>query len=107
MFFLSGPLGFGDGLSRYFDGSTQTLLTTAAQINQLATFVPSMTVASNLAQDPLTDASFQLASGSPCIDSGTATEPRRAIAKVTPSHFVRATTSPRRGAVKSLRLRRD
>src|SRR5450432_41841 len=74
LFFVSTPLGVGDGLYRYFDGTTQTLLTTAAQINQLAASIPSLTVSSNIAGDPLIDNAFHLASGSPCIDTGTATE---------------------------------
>jgi len=73
-FFVAPPLGVSDGLYRYFDGSTQTLFTTDTQINQLSKLVPAMTVASNIAVDPLIDSSFHLLQNSPCIDTGTATE---------------------------------
>jgi hypothetical protein len=63
-----------DALYRYFDGSSETLLTTVNAVNNLDAAVSVLSVSGNFNADPEVDQSFHLPSSSPCIDAGTATE---------------------------------
>jgi hypothetical protein len=73
LFFISSPKA-GDHLYRLYDGSAATLLNSIAQVNNLKTSVPSITVGNNVTGDPLLDMTFHLMAGSPAIDRGTSTE---------------------------------
>jgi len=66
-----------DALYRYFDGTSQTLITSingAGSVNDLAALVSRMTVGSNISAPPALDASFDLTAASLCIDAGTSSE---------------------------------
>jgi hypothetical protein len=68
------PLSGNDALYRYFDGTNQTLITNISNVNGLQSLVARMTVGNNISAAPMLDASFNLLSGSPCIDTGTSSE---------------------------------
>jgi hypothetical protein len=72
--YVSPPLAQTDALYRYFDGTNQTLFTSITLVNGLQSQVARMTVGSNIPDNPNLDASFNLVTGSKCIDVGTASE---------------------------------
>jgi hypothetical protein len=59
-------------LYAYWDGATASALNTEAAVNGLAQKLGP--VSGNISADPSQDSSYHLQTGSPCIDSGTATD---------------------------------
>jgi hypothetical protein len=74
LFFISNS-GSGTGvLYRFYNGSTQTLLTDINQVNTLVSLIPTVVDANNIEGDPKVDSTYHLSTGSAAIDKATTTE---------------------------------
>jgi hypothetical protein len=70
-FFIPSPAA-QDALYAFWNGSNISLKKTIADVNALAAQLG--IVSGNIEGDPLADATWHLSAGSPCIDTGTATD---------------------------------
>src|SRR5206468_438454 len=70
LFWNAPPVGAFDFLYHQWDGMTGKDLSTIVQVNAIT----NPPAAANQNADPKVDASWHLTPGSPCIDTGTATE---------------------------------
>jgi hypothetical protein len=72
--FYVPSIAAADGLYRYHDGANPTRIIDISDVNNLANLISGLPVSANQEGDPMTDATFHLLTGSPCIDKATSTE---------------------------------
>jgi hypothetical protein len=70
-FFIASPTA-QDALYAFWNGTVTSPKTTIADVNAMAAQLG--IVSGNIEGDPLADATWHLSTGSPCIDTGTATD---------------------------------